>query len=162
MAALSHITYKSYTGEFINLSFVCAQCGSTKFYRHKRDYKLTHFEGHYHCIQCNREVDYCDDDFIKTVNIGILYDYKPFKVPKIGEFKVTTDEYDHQEMKWKCVIEQGKIIGETKNTYVIDLRPTEQGEWVGETVVKVQSVLPLGYHKSRLVKWVEPQLQLAI
>lgn len=45
--------------------FKCVNCGSKNFYRHKKDYRLTFFEGHVHCIICKREVDYADDDWLE-------------------------------------------------------------------------------------------------
>ncbi|MCZ2223015.1 MAG: hypothetical protein LC122_05230 [Chitinophagales bacterium] len=43
--------------------FLCSKCGCKNCYRHKRDYHLTFFEGHFHCINCGNEASYATDDW---------------------------------------------------------------------------------------------------
>jgi hypothetical protein len=59
----TQFTYKSYTGAMITQAFKCESCGSESCYRHKSDYGLTYFEGHFHCVGCKKEANYYTDDW---------------------------------------------------------------------------------------------------
>jgi hypothetical protein len=158
MAIIKSINYESYTGDIIKVIFKCIQCGSDGVYRHKSQYGLLFLEGHYHCIGCKKEVDYTDDDFM-TERLGIIYDFKPFKDPANAIFKIPTDKYDDKPVTKE---QEFTIIGETDDQYIYQLKKTEQGEWIGNRVFNQKFVLPIGIHKSRLIRWTTGQLTLAI
>ncbi len=157
---MSKVFYMSYDGLPIQVLFSCADCGCNKFYRHRRDYKLTHLEGHYHCINCKKEVNYASDDFASS-SLGVLYNYQKYETEKKGIFRITTNQYKLPE-GWVCKEEELTIIGETDDSYVEKLVPSESGEWVGDVVLSYNYILPIGVHKSRLVRWTHGQLTLAI
>ena len=52
------------SAETIITTFKCLDCGCDKCYRPKRDYKLSHLEGHYYCLNCKKKVSYATFDFI--------------------------------------------------------------------------------------------------
>lgn len=92
----------------------------------------------------------------------ILYNYKPYDKPRKGVFLIETKEYKLPG-GWVRAQTEATVIGECDEVYVEYLKPTSHGEWVGNEVIQHEYILPLGFHKSRLVRWVdEPQLQLAI
>ena len=80
----------------------------------------------------------------------ILYNFKKYDIPKRGVFSITTDEYVNG---WVCREEENLIIGETDDTFVTRLLKTGHGEWVGDVVIQTKYILPVGIHKSRLIKW---------
>lgn len=88
-----------------------------------------------------------------------LYGFKKYSFPKKAMFSVTTSEYNIQtgwiEKQVECI-----IIGETHDCYISKLIQSEHGIWVSKRVKKCEYILPIGYHKSRLIKWVNNQLQL--
>lgn len=54
---------ESYKGGKLIIKFKCCDCGCENVYRHKKHYGLSFLEGHFHCLQCKKEVDYTSDDF---------------------------------------------------------------------------------------------------
>jgi len=91
--------------------------------------------------------------------LEILYNYRPFNSPTEGEFRITTDVYKFPD-GWLCKNKKYLIIGETDDTYVYKLLPSSYGEWIVDKVIRKEYIMPLGIHKSRLVKWIETQLSL--
>jgi hypothetical protein len=89
----------------------------------------------------------------------ILYNYKAYDTPKKGVFNVETGEYK-LPIGWLQKEVECIIIGETDLHYVEELLPSSHGEWVGDVVVEHKYILPIGLHKSRLVKWIDSQLCL--
>lgn len=93
--------------------------------------------------------------------LPILYNYKPYNLPKNGLFSVMKDNAKYS-LKSGCETEniQIKIIGETNNEFVYELKQSEQGYWIGDKVVTEKYILPMGIHKTRLVQWLNVQLSL--
>lgn len=87
------------------------------------------------------------------MELSILYNYIPYEVPKLGVFNITSGEYKLPN-GWLLNQDEILIIGETDDCYIAKLQPASHGEWVGEEVKKIEYILPLGVHKSRLVKWI--------
>jgi len=59
------LTYRSSIAkETVVVIFKCLDCGCDKVYRPKRQYKNTHLEGFYHCLNCKKQVVYYSYDFI--------------------------------------------------------------------------------------------------
>jgi hypothetical protein len=90
----------------------------------------------------------------------VLYDYKQFSTPKKGLFRIDINKYDIKRGGWLQKEVEHTIIGETDDSFITHLKPSEEGEWVGNKVVKHKFILPLGIHKSRLVQWTTGQLAL--
>lgn len=90
----------------------------------------------------------------------ILYNYKPYTIPRSGFFLVETGEY-RLPKGWIQKAVKETIIGETDNDFVTELIESGYGEWVGDKVIQHQYILPIGYHKSRLFKW-DDYLQLKL
>lgn len=90
-------------------------------------------------------------------NVPVTY-FTAYPIPKLGEFKITSDRYG--ENGWELDIKKAMIIGETASYYVTELRPLSFDEWVGNDVVTRQSIVHIGFHKSRFMKWIDTQLEL--
>lgn len=84
--------------------------------------------------------------------------FRAYESPKFGIFSITTDKYGSDG--WICKHEKYKIIGEYNETYVTRLVKSVQGEWIDDKVVKRTYILPIGIHKSRLIKWTSGQLSI--
>ena len=89
--------------------------------------------------------------------MDILYNFIRYDSPKFGIFSITTSEYQNG---WVSKEVEYKIIGEDDNSYVTHLLQSGHGEWVGDIVIRKEYILPIGIHKSRLVKWVPGQLSI--
>jgi hypothetical protein len=94
------------------------------------------------------------------MDVPILYNYKPFPKYKFGLFNIHTDVYKLPG-GWVQKQEEYLIIGEDDTAYITKLQESTQGEWIGDKIVESTFILPLGIHKSRLIKWI-PILELNI
>ena len=83
-----------------------------------------------------------------------LYNYKPYDHPKKGVFEIETDEYQSGWVRKKEVF---TIIGECDHTFVYRLQPSTGNDLSSE---KIKYILPIGIHKTSLVKWISGQLSL--
>ena len=92
-------------------------------------------------------------------SVNVLYDFKKYENPKKGVFRIDTNEYKLPG-GWVQKEETHTIIGETKLWFIYRLQASGHGEWVGDKVVQWEYILPIGIHKSRLVKWEDYQLEL--
>ena len=90
----------------------------------------------------------------------ILYDYKPYSFVRRGVFCLEAEPAKYTAKGWAKVEKEHLIIGETDDIYVTRLLKSSHGEWVGDVVVQRRYTLPIGIHKTRLVKWVTGQLSL--
>jgi len=88
----------------------------------------------------------------------VLYNYKAYPHPRKAIFSIDTNVYGRNG--WVHKDEEHTIIGEDFDCYVTKLLSSGHGEWVGEEVIQRTYILPIGIHKSRLVKWVDTQLEL--
>lgn len=76
-----------------------------------------------------------------------MYNYQSYKHPKNGVFRCETNEYK-LPIGWIQEEKEFLIIGETDLHFIYELK-----EFEGK-------LLPIGIHKSRLVKWNATQLML--
>jgi hypothetical protein len=84
-----------------------------------------------------------------------------YPVPKKGVFSVCKKDAQYiLPDGWENELKEYTIIGEDDTEYVYMLQPFEYGLWVGNKVVNYKTILPMGVHKSRLVKWTSGQLSL--
>jgi hypothetical protein len=94
-------------------------------------------------------------------NIPVLYDFKKYETPRVGLFNVPKERGKYNSLTgWENNIIEVQIIGEDTTSYVYQLKETEQGKWVGNKVVKEHFILPLGIHKTRLIKWTSYQMTI--
>ena len=94
-------------------------------------------------------------------NLPILYDYVPYETPKKGLFNLEKENGSYTlPYGWEKEQIEFLIIGEDNTSYIYKLKESGHGEWVGNEVIKHRYILPLGIHKSRLIKWTNNQLTL--
>lgn len=82
----------------------------------------------------------------------VEYDFVQYPIPKVGLFRLETDKWQSPG-GWVRKEEKCTIIGETEHHYVYKIVESEQGEWVGKKVIKHTYLLPMGIHKTRLIRW---------
>jgi hypothetical protein len=79
----------------------------------------------------------------------VLYPYPQkgiFRVPRpSGEYKIPEGLLQDEK--------EFIIIGEDDHCYIQEIKEFECGYYEGDVVVKKKSLLPMGVHKSRLVRW---------
>lgn len=91
--------------------------------------------------------------------MNVLYGFKKYSLPKKGVFSIETNKY-YIKIGWINTTEESIIIGETDDCYIHKLINSEHGIWEGENVKIEKYILPIGYHKTRLVTWLNNQLSL--
>ena len=94
----------------------------------------------------------------KIIDRGILYDFKPYDSPRLASYESDIDEYEFPK-GWLTKPVSVLVIGETDDSFITELSATEHGEWTDERIL-FKYVLPLGFHKSRFIKWEETQLEM--
>lgn len=94
----------------------------------------------------------------EVIDQGILYNFIQYDTPRYATYNHPTNEYELLK-GWLSEPKTVLVIGETKDTFVTELKPSEHGEWT-EKKILYKYILPLGFHKSRLIKWEETQLTL--
>jgi hypothetical protein len=107
------------------------------------------------------ELKECHAEVAQKVCVVILYGFKKYPQPRKALFLVDKEDGGYSlPGGWETELEEILIIGESNNCFVHRLLETERGEWVGKKVVKTKLVLPIGVHKSRLVRWTSGQLEI--
>lgn len=86
----------------------------------------------------------------------VLQDFQPYENPMFGLFKIPTLEYNASG--WVDKEESYKIIGEADGIYVHELQELTYDEWVGDETVERKYIIPIGIHKTRLIKFTSGQL----
>ena len=86
----------------------------------------------------------------------VMYNYIPYEYPKNGLFGITSDIYKLPG-GWVLVPEQYLIIGEDDHSFIYKIVKSGHGEWIGNKVMQLEYYLPIGLHKSRLIKWLPTQ-----
>lgn len=94
----------------------------------------------------------------EIIEQGVLYDFKPFEFPRMVTYNHPGNEYK-LPIGWIDIPKSVFVIGETKDSFITELRLAEHGEWTDKRIL-YKYILPLGFHKSRFVKWEETQLRL--
>ena len=87
----------------------------------------------------------------------ILHNFKPYTMPKKALYFRDTGDYvkdpESGMFGWEMIPEEAEVIGETDTSYVKQLvEYTNRHSW--DKDYKKKSLLPLGFHKSRLIKWI--------
>lgn len=86
-----------------------------------------------------------------TNTLPIAGDYQAYDNPKKCLYKCPDGKYNYIS-GWDTPKET-MVIGETEHCYIYELRPISDFN-----VFKY--LLPIGFHKSRLIKWLPTQLQM--
>lgn len=95
------------------------------------------------------------------IALPILYGFKRYDKPKVGLFSTEKHNGSYSLTSgWEKEIKEYLIIGEDSTSYVYKLKPTEEGRFVGNKIVRKKFILPIGIHKSRLLKWRTTQLSM--
>lgn len=96
-----------------------------------------------------------------ATGLRIVHGFKMYSTPLKGIFRCEKPDGKYLlPGGWEKVMKEYLIIGETKTSYVSRLIPSETGYWVGNRRWTEKYILPVGIHKSRLVRWVTAQLRL--
>lgn len=82
------------------------------------------------------------------------YAFTAYDNPVKAVYKVETGEYKFP-VGWVQKEVTDLVVGETTDCYVYYFLKTESDDWT-----KTKMTLPMGFHKSRLVRWETTQLQL--
>jgi len=93
------------------------------------------------------------------MNTATRYGFEPYEIPRNGLFSVHTGIWQSSG-GWENKNEAHLIIGETSDCYIYKLIPSEERRWKGSKVVRESFMLPIGLHKTRLIRWLPTQLQL--
>lgn len=78
---------------------------------------------------------------------------------KKGKFRIETGEYN-PILGWVQKEETYNIIGEDVETFIERILPLSYGMWENGKVRQINTTIGIGPHKSRLIKWLDFQLQL--
>jgi len=96
------------------------------------------------------------DDF---ANYCREHGYVPFDLPRRGLFNKHTDVYGPDG--WVQEQVEVEIIGEDNDTFVEQIIQSDgHGEWINGELVHRTYVVPIGFNKSRLLKWISTQTKL--
>lgn len=87
--------------------------------------------------------------------LEILYNYKPYDIPKIGLFSIHKGTWG--ENGWIDEEKERNIIGETDDCFITRLIQSDISEYGEDTHLVL---LPIGIHKSRFIRWVAAQINL--
>lgn len=85
----------------------------------------------------------------------IFYPHK-----KDGLFSIHSGEWDKVNNQWENVETAHTIIGETADIYITRFSDSSTPYWDEMGRYEASYCLPLGIHKSRLIRWKETQLSL--
>ena len=96
---------------------------------------------------------------MKIIDLGIIHNYRSYQNIRKGIFHIDINEYGPDG--WIQKEKEYTIIGEDDESYVYELKKTECGYWNEKNEKWTEKyILPLGVHKSRLLKWKLQQLEL--
>lgn len=98
-------------------------------------------------------------NYDEVIEQGILYNFVAYDTPRLATYSSPGNEYDLKKGGWQNILKTVLVIGEAEHCFITKLSPSEHGEWTDKRIL-YKYILPLGFHKSRLVKWEETQLSL--
>lgn len=100
-----------------------------------------------------------DTKYDEVIEQGILYDFVAYDFPKLATFNYPGNEYNLKKNGWQDFPKTVLVIGEDKNCYITNLCQSEHEEWNDKRIL-YKYILPLGFHKSRFIRWEDTQLTL--
>lgn len=87
----------------------------------------------------------------------VEYNFNLYKQPKIALYYQTGSDYIKDDetglLCWSKIKVEAKVIGEDDTCYVTELKRHRNCDTLDNDYGKI-SLLPLGFHKSRLIKWI--------
>lgn len=87
----------------------------------------------------------------------VEYNFKPYPEPKKALYYQTGNDYIKDPVTgllgWSKVVVETVVIGEDDTSYVEHLKEYRNCDTCDRDYGKV-SLLPIGFHKSRLIKWI--------
>lgn len=93
----------------------------------------------------------------------VEYNFKPYLQPKTALYHQTGNDYvkapETGLIGWSKVVKEMIIIGETDDSYISYLKEYQNSNTRDKDYGNI-SLLPIGFHKSRLLKWLPTQLML--
>lgn len=87
----------------------------------------------------------------------VLHNFKPYQKPKKAQYYQTGNDYIKDPatglLGWSKIIVETLVIGENDMCYIEVLKEYRNCDTWDKDYGKI-SLLPLGFHKSRLIKWI--------
>ena len=87
----------------------------------------------------------------------VEYNFKPYLQPKTALYYQTGNDYIKDPVTgllgWSKIVVETLVIGEDDTSYVEILKEHRNCDTWDKDYGKI-SLLPLGFHKSRLIKWI--------
>jgi hypothetical protein len=93
-------------------------------------------------------------------NLQYLHGLFLYEHPKNAIYRETTNEYDSARGGWISIEKQATVIGEDEHFYVTRTVNTCEYNFTPNDTIKGNFLYGIGFHKSRLVKFVETQLEM--
>lgn len=88
------------------------------------------------------------------------HQYMPYPEPKTLKFHITSNVYDVKKGGWIQNIKQYEVIGETKDLFITRIIKTVGCDRHDQANYGKEITVPIGIHKSRLIKDCPMQLTL--
>lgn len=83
-----------------------------------------------------------------------------YQYPKLGVFSINKKNGKWTINGWETIDKKAIIIGEDSISYVYNIRQTCFPYSYEGLPYEVKTTIYVGYHKSRLVRWIDNQLSL--
>lgn len=96
------------------------------------------------------------EKYDEIIDKGILYEYIAYEFPRLAEYRQETNVYEFP-YGWITEAKQVLVIGETDTSFVTKLKHSEHGE-CDEKRILYKYILPMGFHKTRFIRWFDTQL----
>lgn len=97
-------------------------------------------------------------EYDEIIDKGLRYNFVPYDVPRLATYNHPGNEYKFP-IGWIDIPKTVLVIGETKDSYITELKNADHGEWTDKKIL-YKYILPMGFHKSRFLKWEDTQLTL--
>lgn len=92
----------------------------------------------------------------KNKQLPIIGEFKAFEIPKKCIYNLDANKY-LLGTGWLQVEKETTVIGEDRDSYIEELRPVSDPNKYSN---KKKYLLPLGFHKSRLIRWLPTQIEM--
>lgn len=92
----------------------------------------------------------------KNKHLPIIGEFEAYEFPKKAIYNLDANEYV-LGIGWLQVEKETTVIGEDKDCYIEELRPVSEPTKFSN---KIKFLLPIGFHKSRLIRWLPTQIEM--
>lgn len=86
-----------------------------------------------------------------------MWPYILFDTPRVAKVALTGDNYI-RESGWEIIYKDFIVIGEDRHSYITEFK--ECIELYPDGIKQYNYFVKIGFHKSRLVNWVDTQMKL--